>query len=267
MLRPCDRFGRYGNSYLKRDPTELCGTRRHALFVAFGGLMTAVWTVGIPLCLTGVVYANRAKIDPPGKDEITKRRTRLKDKSIRAIDFLWKDYRPYMLYAEPVLLVLRACILGVLAFCGKDGSRAASGTFFSLIMMNVAREVQPFQDRFTNMFARATRVAGRVPFESEFRPSRARRRPTVRRMTPRVESSRVESSVLVVQVLLRVGRLLHVRVRDARGVAALWLPTGWQKKGLHCHVSTLESFEPDHHENQTNSRGPQTVARSLREER
>ena len=116
--------------------------------------MMLLITIGVPLVFAVLIYRSRHRINPPCKDQMTAVRLRMQDSEIAHLTFLFKDYKPACLFTEPLELLRRAFLIGVVGFCGETANtQSAVGVAAALFSFIVYREVQPFTDRLTNMLA------------------------------------------------------------------------------------------------------------------
>ena len=54
---------------------------------------------------------------------------------------------------EPIELLRRMSMIGLVSLCGTGATRSAIAVFFALCSVFIYREVQPFSDRSTNVLA------------------------------------------------------------------------------------------------------------------
>ena len=173
MLRPCDEFERAPNAaplrFLGADPSLECGTAEHSGLVAYAVLMLLLITVGVPCTFGALLWRNRARIDPPCKDEMTKQRVRSQDRSVAHISFLYKDFKSSCMFMEPIELVRRMFLVGAVGFCGQTAeTQSAVGAFVALLSIFLYRELEPYSDRLTNLLANVAMWMGFITFLSAF---------------------------------------------------------------------------------------------------
>ncbi len=153
MLRPCDDF-QYSPSFLAADRQLECGTSKYDAFIVYAFFMVLLIVIGVPLVYATLLYRNRSRVDPPCKDETMKQRVRAQDAEVAHITFLFKDYRSGCMYMEPIELLRRMLMIGLVGFCGeRSETQSAVGTLISLLSVFLYREMHPFNDRLTNMLA------------------------------------------------------------------------------------------------------------------
>ena len=120
--------------------------------------MLAVITCGTLIFFSILLYMNRHRINPRAKDELTKRRVREADRSLDAITFLFKDFKPSCLYMEPIELLRRVTMIGGVRFIGEGGLRCGVSAMLSLMSVFLYREVAPYTNKETNALASAVNV-------------------------------------------------------------------------------------------------------------
>ncbi len=153
MLRPCLEFDA-SRPYLEADLGQVCGTPEYYTMFVYAIFMLLIITFGVPFTFAGLIHLNRHKIDPPAKDEMTKQRVRAQDESLAHLSFLFKEYRTPCLYMEPLELLRRAFMIGLVGFCGKHApTKSAAGVLVALLFVFVYRELSPFSDRLNSLLA------------------------------------------------------------------------------------------------------------------
>ena len=167
ILRPCDHY-KGGARRVADDYQTRCGTPAHDAAKAYAWLMVFVIVIGFPLVCALLLYLNRRAIDPPARSEAAKRRLRAVDESITSISFLFRDYRTDRMYSEPVILILRGFFVGGLALCGKGAARALVGSAAALCVVFLVRELRPYTNRWTNVFAHVASLVVFIVFVGGF---------------------------------------------------------------------------------------------------
>ena len=85
---------------------------------------------------------------------MTKQRVRAQDESLAHLSFLFKEYRTPCLYMEPLELLRRAFMIGLVGFCGEHApTKSAAGVLVALLFVFVYRELSPFSDRLNSLLA------------------------------------------------------------------------------------------------------------------
>lgn len=81
----------------------------------------------------------------------------------------FEDYKTTCLYTEPLELLRRMFLIGVVSFCGERGeTQSFIAALVALLSIFMYREAQPFNDRLTNMLANVAMWMCYVTFLSAF---------------------------------------------------------------------------------------------------
>ncbi|CAN0521707.1 unnamed protein product, partial [Scytosiphon promiscuus] len=98
-----------GSSFIRSDHSLECYTTTHKIFMAYAGVMVAVFPLGIPLCYAFVLYRNRDSL----KVEVGSEANTTHVASFRE---LWEPYRPQVYFYEVVECLRRVLLSGVVVF-------------------------------------------------------------------------------------------------------------------------------------------------------
>ena len=141
VLRRCERYDdAWSHGYVAADVSKRCGTATNGVYRAYAGAMLAVITLGTPASYLAILFRYRAKICPPAKRENAARRLRDADPDLEAISFLFRKYRPAMLYGEPYDMARRVALIDwrgggdatVRVDDGEEGGSLLCGDFSAL---------------------------------------------------------------------------------------------------------------------------------------
>lgn len=156
MLRKCAMFD-YGDSgtgyFLAIDTSKNCNKPVYDLYFIYAVLAVFFIVIAVPVVFMGMVACQLNEVVPSAKDEPMRLRIRANNRSIDGIAFLVKDYRTACWFMEPLELMRRMVMIGVVSVCGTEVTRSAIAVLFSLCSVFLYREVQPFSDRDTNLLA------------------------------------------------------------------------------------------------------------------
>ena len=150
VLRPCQKFDEIGD-FLYVDVSVKCGTAEHRSYVVYSIFMLVLITFGVPLLFASVLMTHRHLIAPPAKDDAMKYRLRASDTRLSSVTFLFSDYRPSFIYAEPIELIRRVFLVGGVKLLGGDGLQAALSALFALICVFYFDYTRPYSDKLTNL--------------------------------------------------------------------------------------------------------------------
>lgn len=137
-----------GSSFLRSDHSLECYTTTHKIFMAYAGVMVAVFPLGIPLCYAFVLYRNRASL----KVGISLGASTANVASFRE---LWEPYRSQVYFYEVVECLRRVLLSGVVVFIFPNtAGQVATSLLLAIFTAAVFMALDPYVSRWHTWLAR-----------------------------------------------------------------------------------------------------------------
>ena len=139
-----------GRSFLRADHSLECYTSTHKAFMAYAGVMVAVYPIGIPACYALVLYRSRSSLKA-GEVGSTDEAAIIKE--------LWAPYRPQVYFYEVVECWRRILLSGavVLVYPNSSG-QVATSVLLAMLSAAVLTILDPYARRSHTWLARTSHV-------------------------------------------------------------------------------------------------------------
>ncbi|CAN0368499.1 unnamed protein product, partial [Scytosiphon promiscuus] len=135
-----------GRSFLRADHSLECYTNTHKAFMAYAGVMVAVYPVGIPACYALVLYRSRDCLKA-GQGASTAEAAIAKE--------LWAPYRPQVYYYEVVDCFRRVLLSGAVVFVYPNSAgQVAASVLLAVMFATVLMALNPYEGRWHTWIAR-----------------------------------------------------------------------------------------------------------------
>ena len=143
----CDHLDN-GRSFLRADHSLECYTATHKAFMAYAGVMVAVYPVGIPACYAFVLYRSRASLTA---GQVTN------NAEVGIYQELWAPYRPDVYYYEIVECFRRVTLSGAVVFIFPNtAGQVATGVLLAMMFAAVLVVLDPYVSRWHTWLARSS---------------------------------------------------------------------------------------------------------------